>query len=566
VKSQMTPLPLEQAYRDGCRAGLFDLSSSAPVPYSMRDLIRDDAAGLDGLLDTRLEYGPVGGDGDIREVIASLYDDFSAADVLVTAGASEGIRAVSMAVVRPGDKVVVQSPTYPGLSAAPDDLGAETIEWTHRGDFQFDLADLAAPAFAGASAVFLNTPHGPSGTMLHSAYDGRARLIADEVYRPIELVPGTKPRSLVERDDTAVSIGDLSKPLGLGGLRIGWIASRDRALLDQCAAALDRLSGSVSTVSARLALGAIRQFDTLIAPQLARAGRNLSTLGRFIDSHAEWLDWSPPQAGYTAFVRFRCGDPGPEFYEELRRRGVFLLGGDVFGEPGYARVGFGVESERFEAALAAFGEEVRRLPTTLCASPDGDVIVLAKEPRPGFTKTRLAASVGVEAAARLSDIFLQRTLSFAQKHARRLFVSFAPDDARESFQARAPGARLLPQPQGDLGHRLLCAFEMALADGGLSPVLIGSDSPTVPPNLLRSAQRLLASHDVVLGPAEDGGYYLIGMNEPQPALFQGINWSEDVVLAQTLQHAASAGLCVATLPYWYDIDTADDLARLEGAL
>jgi hypothetical protein len=560
----MTALPLEQAYRDGCRAGLFDLSSSAPVPYSVRDLICDD--GLDRLLDAPLEYGPAGGDGEIREGIASLYDGLSAADVLVTAGASEAIRAASMAVVRPGDRVVVQSPSYPALSVAPADLGAEILQWRHRGDFEFDLAGLVAPAFAGATAVFLNTPHGPSGTILHGTYDGPARLIVDEVYRPIELVAGTKPRSVAELNDIAVSIGDLSKPLGLGGLRIGWIASKDRALLQQCTVALDHLSGSVSTVSARLALGALRQFNALIGPQLARARHNLSTLAAFMDGHAEWLDWTPPQAGYTAFLRFRCGDPGRDFYEELGRHGVFLLGGDVFGEPGYARVGFGLESERFEAALAAFGDGVRRLPAAPCIAREGDVIVLAKEPRPGFTKTRLAAGVGAEAAARLSEVFLRRTLSFARPHARRLFVSFAPREARDAFEAWAPGARLISQPEGDLGLRLQCAFEMALADGARTPVLIGSDSPTLPPNLLRYAQRLLVGHDVVLGPAEDGGYYLIGMNKPQPALFREIDWSESVVLGQTLARAADAGLRVATLPYWYDIDTADDLARLEGAL
>jgi rSAM/selenodomain-associated transferase 1 len=194
------------------------------------------------------------------------------------------------------------------------------------------------------------------------------------------------------------------------------------------------------------------------------------------------------------------------------------------------------------------------------------VIVLAKEPRPGFTKTRLAAAVGADAAARLSDVFLQRTLSFVRPHARRLYVSFAPPEARTAFEERAPDARLISQPEGDLGQRLLCAFEMALANGARTPVLIGSDSPTLPPNLLRSAQKLLASHDVVLGPAEDGGYYLIGMNKPQPALFRDIDWSESVVRGQTLARAAEAGLRVATLPYWYDIDTANDLARLEGAL
>ena len=555
---------LEQAYRDSCRAGLFDLSSSAPVPYTARDLL--DSESLDALLDAPLDYGPTGGDEQLRASIASLYDGLSGEEILVTAGASEAIRAAAMAVVRPGDRVVVQSPSYPALSAAPGEFGAEVLEWHHGGDFAFDAADLDSPRFAGASAVFLNTPHGPSGTLLSATYRGSARLVADEVYRPIELVPGTRPQSLADQYDGAVSIGDLSKPLGLGGLRIGWIASRDRGLLARCAAALDRLSGSVAAPSSRLGLAALERFDSLLEPQLARTRRNLQTLAAFMEAHAGLLDWLPPQAGYTAFLRFRAGDPGPAFYEELRGRGVFLLSGAVFGESDYARVGFGVDSGRFESALGVLGEELRRSPAAETAPPEGDVILLAKEPRPGYSKTRLAAAVGAETAARLSEVFLQRSVALAGKRARRLYVAFAPADARDLFQARAPGARLLAQPEGDLGRRLLAAFEAALADGARTPVLIGSDSPTLPSNLLRAGQRLLATHDVVLGPAEDGGYYLVGMNRPQLAIFEGIDWGESVVLEQTLARAASAGLRVATLPYWYDIDTADDLARLEGSL
>lgn len=556
---------MEQAYRDGCDRGSFDLSSSASVSHTARELLGSDL-GLADLLDAPLDYGPTGGSHELREAIASQYAGLTAADVLATAGASEAIKAVAMAAVRPGNRVVVQSSSYPALRAAPADLGAQLLEWKPGDDFEFDLGDIGRPEFDSAIAVFLNTPQGPSGTILRGTYEGPARLIADEVYRPIELVPATKPGSVVELSEIAVSIGDLSKPLGLGGLRIGWIATRDRAFLRDCAHTLDHLSGSVSTVSSQLAVHALDRFDNLLAPQLVRARHNLSTLAAFMDVHAAWLDWVPPQAGYTAFVRFRTGEPGRDFYEELRHRAVFLLGGSAFGRADYARVGFGLDSEGFEAALSVFGDHVRRLPSGACQPPAGDVVVLAKEPRPGYTKTRLAATMGVDAAARLSDIFLRRTLCFAKALAGRLYVSFAPNECRGAFEARAPGATLIAQPEGDLGNRLEAAFRSALDDGAQRPVLIGSDSPTLPPHLLRSAHRLLASYDVVLGPAEDGGYYLIGMNALQPALFRDIAWSESVVLQQTLARATAAGLRVATLPYWYDIDTVDDLARLEASL
>jgi rSAM/selenodomain-associated transferase 1 len=563
--SKLTELALEQEYRDHCDASLFDLSSSSPVPYTLREILTAASGDIDSLLEMPLDYCRTSGDGELRETIASLYEGVSADDVLVTAGASEAIRAVAMAVVRPGDTVIMQSPCYPTLREAPAQLGAEVRVWKPNDGFQFDFGDLKPPDLQGASAVFLNAPHGPSGTNPHGIFDGPSRLIVDEVYRPIELVPGTRPHSAIDRYDGAVSIGDLSKPLGLGGLRIGWIASRDRGLLRQCTAALDYLSGSVSTLSARVALFALLRFDELLRPQLARARRNLSDLSAFLESHLEWLDWTCPQAGYTAFVRYRNGSRYDDLYRRLRDGGVFALSGRVYGEPDHVRIGFGLDPVLFSRALRTFSEEVCRLSAATIPNADSDVILLAKDPQPGFSKTRLAAAIGAEAAARLSDTFLRHSISLARRQARRLYVSFAPAAARETFEALAPEARLFAQPDGDLGRRLLHAFDTALADGARQPVLIGSDSPTLPSHLLRVAQRLLQTHDVVLGPAEDGGYYMIGMNAPHAVLFHDIDWSHDAVLQQTLSRAAVGGLTVATLPYWYDIDTAQDLARLEGA-
>jgi rSAM/selenodomain-associated transferase 1 len=563
--TELAPLALEQAYRAHCDPSLFDLSSSSPIPYTLGEILAAASGDIDSLLEMPLDYCHAGGDGALRETIASLYERVRADDVLVTAGAAEAIRAVAMAVVRPGDTVVMQAPCYPALRDAPAQLGAAVRPWKPAAGFQFDFADLKPSDLQGASAVFLNAPHGPSGTNPHGRFDGPARLIADEVYRPIELVPGTGAQSVVDRYEGAVSIGDLSKPLGLGGLRIGWIASRDRGFLRQCRAALDYLSGSVSALSAWVALSALRRFEELLQPQLARARRNLSDLSAFVESHAEWLDWTSPQAGYTAFLRYRNGGPDDDLYRRLRDRSVFALSGRVFGEPDHVRIGFGLDPGLFSRALRAFSEEVSRLPAASIPDPDGDVILLAKKPQPGFSKTRLAADIGAEAAARLSDAFLRQSISLARPQARRLYVSFAPANARGTFEAMAPEARLFAQPDGDLGRRLLHAFDAALADGAHRSVLIGSDSPTLPSHLLRVAQRLLHTHDVVLGPAEDGGYYLIGMNAPHPALFDDIDWSHDAVLQQTLSRAAAGGLTVATLPYWYDIDTAQDLARLEGA-
>ena len=138
----------------------------------------------------------------------------------------------------------------------------------------------------------------------------------------------------------------------------------------------------------------------------------------------------------------------------------------------------------------------------------------------------------------------------------------SPAEAVGLFRSGAPSARCFAQPDADFGARLAHAFKTALADGAQHPVLIGTDSPTLPSHLLSVAHGALATHDVVLGPADDGGYYLLGMNATHPALFEGIAWSTDRALTQTLERARSAGLSVFLLPAWYDIDTGRDLERL----
>ena len=523
-----------------------------------------DEAGVGSatLLDDPLDYEPSGGSSSLREAVASLYHDVSADEVLITAGAAEAIRVVAEAAITPGDRVVVQRPLYQALRAATIARGAHVVDWSPSPGFQFDFADLPDDA-ARASVVLFNNPHGPSGSLVRGTYGGGARLIADEVYRLAGLVAEHRAPSVIDTADRAVSIGDLSKPLGLGGLRIGWIVCRDRALIAECRAALDYFSGSVSALSARVALAAISRFDVHLERQLLRARTNMRVLTTFVEQHAAWLDWSPPQAGYTAFLRLKSGISAEELSARMRARAIFLLDGAVFESPDHVRIGFGLDSATFADAMQALGDELRADASAAAVTvPSGDVIVLAKEPSMPGAKTRLAADVGGERATELCAAFVRDSLEIATSGARRLYIAASPEDAVGLFRSRAPRARCFAQPEADFGARLAHAFETALADGASRPVLIGTDSPTLPPHLLSVAHCALATHDIVLGPADDGGYYVIGMNAAQPLLFDGIDWSTERVLSQTLERARAVGLNVFLLPPWYDIDTGRDLERL----
>lgn len=194
------------------------------------------------------------------------------------------------------------------------------------------------------------------------------------------------------------------------------------------------------------------------------------------------------------------------------------------------------------------------------------LIILAKEPQPGLVKTRLAATLGAEPATELYRCFLADTLNLARNVVpdERLLFAFWPPEAAGYFQKLAPSARCMPQSGVSFGERLASAFRAAAATGATRLVLIGTDSPSLPAGYVEEAFALLDSPsiDVVLGPCADGGWYLMGLRRPESRLFTGIAWSTSVVYAQTLARAAEAGLRVAALPPWYDIDTAADLPRL----
>lgn len=193
------------------------------------------------------------------------------------------------------------------------------------------------------------------------------------------------------------------------------------------------------------------------------------------------------------------------------------------------------------------------------------LIIFAKEPRPGQVKTRLCPPLSPEEAAQLYHRFLQDILEeMARVPEMRLAVAFSPASAQPFFKDLAlPGTDLFPQEGADLGERMTRALARGLA-AGFGPVLLrGSDSPDLPASLVCEARKVLASGraQVVLGPAPDGGYYLVGLAEPQFSLFQGPAWSSPTVLSDTLRLAENSGLKVHLLPPWPDIDTYVDLLR-----
>jgi rSAM/selenodomain-associated transferase 1 len=191
------------------------------------------------------------------------------------------------------------------------------------------------------------------------------------------------------------------------------------------------------------------------------------------------------------------------------------------------------------------------------------IIVMVKAPRAGDVKTRLTPPLAPAAAAELAACFVRDTVRAARQLVNVVMVAYAPKDGRADLEALL-GADLYwtPQRGANLGARMHHAAVSATAVGLGPLVLLGADSPTFPPGAVTEAFARLRDHDLVLGPAADGGCWCVGLRRPLPGLFEGITWSTATVSDDLLASAARGGLRIARVASWYDVDTAVDLARL----
>jgi hypothetical protein len=194
--------------------------------------------------------------------------------------------------------------------------------------------------------------------------------------------------------------------------------------------------------------------------------------------------------------------------------------------------------------------------------------VMAKVPVAGQVKTRLCPPLAAAAAAMLARCFLlDRLQQLGEVPDGDTLIAFAPKEREAEMRDLAPaGIRLISQEGADLGARLDRLLTDLLAEGYAGAIAVDADSPTLPTAYLRRACAVIrdAAVDAVVGPCEDGGYYLIGLRAPAPALFTDMPWSTAMVTEETLARARRLGLRLALLPSWFDVDRGEDLARLQA--
>jgi aspartate/methionine/tyrosine aminotransferase len=320
----------------------------------------------DGL---KLGYTESTGHPLLRAEIAALYEHVEPDDVLVFAGAEEAIFCLTTALFEPGDHAVVTWPAYQSLYEVARAAGAEvTLHDLREADgWSLDVDRLIAALRPETRLVVVNAPHNPTGMLpipaewarLADALSDRGiRLLADEVYRYLEIDDAETLTAGADLFPSAVSLGVMSKSFALAGLRIGWLATRDRELLDRCARMKDYTTICSSAPSEVLALIGLRARDRVLARSRRIVADNLAVLDDLFRRRADRFSWIRPRGGSIGFPRLLGDESIDAFAARLvEAEGVLLLPGSQFEHPGnHFRIGFGRENlpaavERLEAFL-----------------------------------------------------------------------------------------------------------------------------------------------------------------------------------------------------------------------
>jgi len=319
-----------------------------------------------------LGYTEAPGSPELRQEIARLYTNIGPDDVLVHSGAQEAIFTFMHAALEPGDHVIVHSPCYQSLRDVAAALGCRVSLWPAREEagWALDLDDLRRLLEPDTRVVVVNTPHNPTGWLMPredflelnriTAERGIA-LFSDEVYRGLEENPAQRLPAACDLNPRAVSLGVMSKSYGLPGLRIGWVATRDRRLLERMAAVKDYTTICSSAPSEFLAALALRRGETLLARNRAILAESRALADRFFARHGHRFRWVRPSAGPIGFPRLVHGDAGDveQFCRRLvQEAGVLLLPGSVYDVAtphfrlGLGRRDFPLAMERLEEFIA----------------------------------------------------------------------------------------------------------------------------------------------------------------------------------------------------------------------
>jgi len=369
-KMNLSPFKLERYFAKYEFNTEFLLCSSDCEAMSIADLLALEEGASEKFQNIWLGYTESQGSPALRKEITGIYTTIQPEEILVHTGAGEAIYLFMHAVLQQGDHVIVHSPCYQSLSDVAKSVGCEVSPWLAREEdnWELDLDELKKLLRPDTKLIVINTPHNPTGYLMPSAdFDSLNRfvqehnllLFCDEVYRESEYDPSTRLPAACDMGEYAISLGVTSKTYGLAGLRIGWIATKNKKIYQDMASLKDFTTICNSAPSEFLAEVAMRNRQRLIEHNLGMIKNNLAIMDDFFARHSSFFSWVRPQAGSMGFPRLLQGDIEDFCDMVVRNAGVLLLPGTLYDDTrNHFRVGLGRRNlpqavERFEEYLSS---------------------------------------------------------------------------------------------------------------------------------------------------------------------------------------------------------------------
>jgi aspartate/methionine/tyrosine aminotransferase len=350
---QIAPFRIEEYFAKYEFSAKYLLSSSDAESRTIADLLALEPGAQAAFLQHWCGYTETPGAPWLRETVSTLYENIRAENVFVVAAAEEAIFLFYHALLGPGDHVIVETPCYESAFTLVKSTGAGVSGWQRKAEnhWNHDIAELESLIQPNTKAIYINTPHNPTGLLMPLAIFRQLFDIAsnrgiyvfcDEVYRELEHDPASRLPAGSDLYDRAVSLGSMSKTYGLPGLRLGWLATHDAQILKKCTDLKYYTTICSSAPSEFLTNLALRHREKLVERNRQLVLRNVQLLSEFIDRRSKLFSWTPPNAGPIGFVQFRPERDVYQFCESVvQESGVLLLPGTVYDQPRHIRFGYG---------------------------------------------------------------------------------------------------------------------------------------------------------------------------------------------------------------------------------
>lgn len=367
----LPPFKLERYFARYEFATEFLLCSSDCEAMSIADLLAFEEGAAEKFQNVWLGYTESQGSPALRKEIAKAYETIQPEEILVHTGAEEAIFLFMLAELKAGDHVIVHAPHYQSLSEVAKSLGCEVSPWLAReeNNWALDMDELKRLVRPNTRVVVVNTPHNPTGYLMsRTDFDSLNRFVRendlllffDEVYRESEYDSSTRLPSACDVGGHAVSLGVTSKTYGLAGLRIGWIATKNREIYEKMASLKDYTTICNSAPGEFLAEIAMRNREKLAERNLGIIRSNLAVMDEFFARHADLFSWVRPRAGSMGFPKLLRGEVEEFCDMVVHKTGVLLLPGTMYDDTGnHFRVGLGRKNlpqavERLEKFLSSY--------------------------------------------------------------------------------------------------------------------------------------------------------------------------------------------------------------------